>query len=236
MQIINRISKILAILIVYIICAYGYLTAKGFVFEDGVPVLSNQALAKEEFSVKVNGDLMLTNEMMRFKGDDKAPITMYIFSSLMCSHCSDFHRFILPKIEKNFVEKGMVKYVFVHFPLDVLSMQIAKMSYCMPENNYYSFIEELYGKKDWRFAKDDNVLLKYAKQYGLNDGTISACKDNKKLTSSILQVRDNAISKLNIKGTPSFVIETKNGKELIAGSKKYGDFEEYFNNKLKEIK
>ena len=76
MPIINRISKILAILIVYIICAYGYLTAKGFVFEDGVPVLSNQALAKEEFSVKVNGDLMLTKEMMRFKGDDKAPITM----------------------------------------------------------------------------------------------------------------------------------------------------------------
>ena len=155
---------------------------------------------------------------------------------MMCSHCSDFHRFILPKIEKNFVEKGKVKYVFVHFPLDVLSMQIAKMSYCMPENNYYNFIDELYTKKDWRFAKDDGVLLKYAKQYGLNDGAISACKDNKKLTSSILQVRDNAISKLNIKGTPSFVIETKNGKELIAGSKKYGDFEEYFNNKLKEIK
>lgn len=235
MQIINRISKVLAILIVYIICAYGYLTTKGFIFKDGTPMLSNQALAKEEFSVKINGDLMLTKEMMSFKGDKKAPITMYIFSSMMCSHCADFHRFILPKIEKNFVEKGLVKFVFVHFPLDAISMQAAKMSYCLPEGKYYSFIEELYANKDWKFAKDDSVLQKYAKKYGMKEVDIKTCKDNKKLTSSILQVRDNAISKLNIKGTPSFIVETKNGKELIAGSKKYGNFEEYFNNKLKEI-
>ena len=70
MQIINRISKVLAILIVYIICAYGYLTTKGFIFKDGTPMLSNQALAKEEFSVKINGDLILSQKSTFFSSVD----------------------------------------------------------------------------------------------------------------------------------------------------------------------
>lgn len=54
LKIIKRISRLLALVVVYVICAYGYLTAKGFVFTDGVPVLSNHAQAKEEeFAVKV---------------------------------------------------------------------------------------------------------------------------------------------------------------------------------------
>ena len=232
MEIINRISRILAILVVYVICAYSYLTAKGFVFDGKTPVLSNQAQAKEEFSTKINNDLMLPNEMLRIKGNHSAPITMYIFSSMMCSHCSDFHRFILPKIEKNFVEKGLVKFVFIHFPLDVTSMQVAKLSYCLQEDKYYDFIDELYSQRDWKFAKDDSIINSYAKKYGISEEGIKACKDNKKLTSSILQTRDNAMTKLGIKGTPAFVIENKDGKELIVGSRKYKDFEEYFNSKL----
>ena len=43
LKIIKRISRLLALVVVYVICAYGYLTAKGFVFTDGVPVLSNHA-------------------------------------------------------------------------------------------------------------------------------------------------------------------------------------------------
>ena len=35
MKIIQRISKILALFVIYILCAYVYLTAKGFVVKDG---------------------------------------------------------------------------------------------------------------------------------------------------------------------------------------------------------
>ena len=52
LKIIKRISRALALIVVYIMCAYGYLNAKGFVFKDGTPVLSNTAQAKTEFSEK----------------------------------------------------------------------------------------------------------------------------------------------------------------------------------------
>lgn len=54
LKIIKRISRLLALVVVYVICAYGYLTAKGFVFTDGVPVLSNHAQPKKR-SLAVQG-------------------------------------------------------------------------------------------------------------------------------------------------------------------------------------
>lgn len=80
LKIIKRISRLLALVVVYVICAYGYLTAKGFVFTDGVPVLSNHAQAKEEeFAVKVNGNVKISGAQLRARGADDAPLTMYAF-------------------------------------------------------------------------------------------------------------------------------------------------------------
>ena len=71
LKIIKRISRLLALVVVYVICAYGYLTAKGFVFTDGVPVLSNHAQAKEEeFAVKVNGNVKISGYIvLRWRTD-----------------------------------------------------------------------------------------------------------------------------------------------------------------------
>ena len=234
MKIVNRISKIFAMVAIYILAAYGYLTAKGFVFINGKPVLSNEAHAKTEFSQKIDGQIMLSETLNRTEGSPDAPLTMYAFSSMMCSHCGIFHKSIYPKIKENFVDNGKLRFIFVHLPTDVLSMQAAKISYCMPKEKYYDFIDELYSKKDWRFAKDDTKINEYAKKMGLSENDIQNCKDNKKLTSDILLVRENAISSLGIQATPTFIIEGKDGKELISGNKKYSDFAKYITQRLGE--
>lgn len=235
MKIIQRISKILALFVIYILCAYVYLTAKGFVVKDGIPILSNKAVANEaEFSRKITEELMIGESLTRTVGKKDAPLVMYAFSSMKCTHCADFHKYTYPKIEKEFIDSGKLRFVFVHFPIDVLSMQAAKLSYCLPQDKYYHFIEKLYSKNDWLFAKDDTKLNDYAKEFGFTDKDIQACKDNKKLTSDILLVRNNAINKLQITGTPSFVVVGKDGKEIISGTKKYIKFKEYLEKRLEE--
>ena len=76
------------------------------------------------------------------------------------------------------------------------------------------------------FSKSDETLNKYAKKFGLTDAEIQKCNDNKKLTSDILMTRDNAVNDIGITGTPSFIIESKNKKELI-GPHKYSELKEY---------
>ena len=225
--IIKRISKLLAFLLIYGTTSYGYLIAKGFVFEDGVPVLSNTAQANDKsFSKEVKSNIVIGEDIKRVLGDNNAPITMYIFSSMTCSHCKDYHKYILPKVERDFVSKGKLKVIYVHLPLDVVSMRAAKLGYCLSKENFYNYISELYGARDWLFSKSDETLNKYAKKFGLTDAEIQKCNDNKKLTSDILMTRDNAVNDIGITGTPSFIIESKNKKELI-GPHKYSELKEY---------
>ena len=172
---------------------------------------------------------------MRIKGEEKAPISIYVYSSMSCSHCGKFHKNILPKIEKDFVSQGKVKVAFVHLPVDVLSMQAAKLSYCLPKEKFDSFIEKLYDKKDWLFSTDDKRLNYYAKDFGMTDEDIQSCKDNKKLTSDILLARDNAIEKFGVSVTPSVLIVTAKEKELITGTPNYDELAKHINAKLSEL-
>ncbi|MCM1324566.1 MAG: DsbA family protein [Acetobacter sp.] len=237
MLIIRRISKILATIIIYVVCAYGYLTAKGFILTENGMILSNQAHAQEsEFAQKVEGDIDIDNTRMRIKGNADAPLTMYSYSSMACSHCREFHKFILPKIERDFISTGKLNFIYVHFPIDVRSMKIAKLSYCLPAEKYYDFISELYDKKDWQFSEDENILNEYARKYGMTDEELEKCNQNTKLTSDILLTRNTAIEKFGIKGTPSFIIAGKTSKELIVGARSYDDIKEYLNSRLEEDK
>lgn len=237
LKIIRRISRVCAFIIVYVLCAYGYMTAKGFVIIDGRPVLSNQAYAEENaFAVKVNGNMEISKEYIHIKGNENAPLTMYAFSSMACSHCGDFHRYTLPKLERDFISTGKLKYIFVNFPLDAASMRAAKLSYCLPAEKYDDFILTLYKKKDWLFSGKNETLDKYAKEFGLNDEDIKKCDDNKKMNSDILMTVNNAIKVFGIKATPSFTIEGIDGKELVVGTHSYDDFREYLNERLLKVK
>lgn len=237
MLIIRRISKIFATIVIYIVCAYGYLTAKGFIFTENGPILSNRAVAKEmEFSKRVTGNVTIGHSQIRELGDNNAPLVIYSYSSMTCAHCKDFHNSIFPKLEKDFISNGKVKFVFIHFPLEALSMRAAKLSYCMPEDKYYPFISELYNNRDWQFSEKDDVLNKYAEAFGLTPQDIKSCEKNKKLTSDILMTRDSAIKDFGIPGTPAFIVEGKDGKELILGFHGYNKFKDYLNKRLNEEK
>lgn len=232
MKIIKRISRILALIVVYVMAAYGYLTAKGFIFTDGTPVLSNTAQAKEEFAVHVDGDVILGKKQKRVWGDEKALLTIYAFSSMACSHCGDFHKFIYPKLERDFIKTGKARFIFVHFPVDAVSMRAAKLSYCLPQEKYEEFITVLYKKRDWFLSGKDETLNGYARKFGMSDADIKACDDDKKLTSDILLTFNSAIKTFGINGTPSFIVEGSRGKELIVGSRSYDDLKEYLDNRI----
>lgn len=232
-RIIKRLSRILALLVVYVVCAYGYLTAKGFVFSDNTFILSHPAQAGEDaFAVKVKGDIGLSAERTRALGPETAPLTMFVFSSMSCAHCRDFHKFTLPKLNRDFIANGKLRFVFIHFPLEAMSMRAAKLSYCLPAERFYKFIDELYDKKDWLFSNDEEKLYNHARQFGMSAQGLEACKNDKKLTSDILLVKDKAIDNFGIKGTPAFIVEGQDGKELILGTKSYGEWKKYLESRL----
>ena len=72
-----------------------------------------------------------SNDIKRIKiGNENAKITILAYESLTCSHCAKFHINVYPELKKEFIDTGIVKIEFRHFPLDVAALNAAKISQC----------------------------------------------------------------------------------------------------------
>ena len=94
------VSAVITSAVVYVFFAYIYLSFKGFVYQDGTFVLVKPASAEvalaDETPLDTNGiatvldpKLALNFPKNNLIGRPDAPLTMFEFSSLGCTHCAD---------------------------------------------------------------------------------------------------------------------------------------------------
>ena len=63
-------------------------------------------------------------------GNKDAKITIIAFESLTCSHCANFHKDVFPDLKKEYLDTGLAKIEFRHFPLDIAAFNASKVSQC----------------------------------------------------------------------------------------------------------
>jgi protein-disulfide isomerase len=235
---IRYISTFITSLLLYTVCAYIYLSFKGFVYENGTFTLVNNAYAQSnEISSPLNSNIAINFNPVYTLGSPDAPLTMYEISSLGCSHCADFHLNILPKIEKDFISAGKLKIKFVNFPLDRKSMQGALISQCMPAETRPAFVRSMFERqREWQLAFDSAaVIKKIAAQNGFDGAAFDACAKNSEMVQNILAERQEAIDKLKVQGTPAFLITGGGANEIMYGMPDYNNFTAYLNNRLNSM-
>ena len=81
-------------------------------------------------------------------GPDNAPVTMIEYSSLGCPHCAAFHRDILPKIKKEYIDTGKVRLVYRDFPLGTPALAASMIARCAGRDKFFGFIEIIYRSQD----------------------------------------------------------------------------------------
>ena len=59
-------------------------------------------------------------------GNDNARITIIAYESLTCSHCANFHKDVYPLLKKDYIDTGLAKIEFRHFPLDLSLIHISE--------------------------------------------------------------------------------------------------------------
>ena len=59
-------------------------------------------------------DLLLT---ARMKGADDAPVTVLEVSDFQCPYCRDFWQDVLPVLEREYIDTGKIRFVFLNLPL-----------------------------------------------------------------------------------------------------------------------
>ncbi|MDA9594691.1 DsbA family protein [Candidatus Pelagibacter sp.] len=145
-------------------------------------------------------------------GNKNAKITIIAYESLTCSHCADFHINVYPELKRDYLDTGIAKIEFRHFPLDVAAFNASKVSQC--KNDGSSETLNLLYLNQPKWVKGNSIeevnenLKKFlnSKELGIN---FAQCTADKKIEDFILNDRIEGVKKFKVNATPTIIINDK---------------------------
>ncbi len=163
-------------------------------------------------------------ETSRGLGSADAKTEVQEFFSLTCTHCAAFAQSTFPKVEKDLIDTGKVRWVFRDFPLDRVALQAAMIARALPPARYTPFVLALLSSQDrWAFAQGVDFrdeIWKMAALAGMNRATFDSAWNDAALRDWILAQQAQAEKTYGIDATPSFLV---NGKKA-SGEIDYDQF------------
>ncbi len=145
-------------------------------------------------------------------GNQNAKITIIAYESLTCSHCANFHKDVYPSLKKDFIDKGLVKIEFRHFPLDIAALNASKISLCKQDQSL-EILEKLYSNQQaWIKGKEiedvNNNLKEFLKNAGF-DIDFEKCINNKEIEDYVLNDRIEGTKNFKVNSTPTIIINNE---------------------------
>ena len=145
-------------------------------------------------------------------GNQNAKITIIAYESLTCSHCANFHKDVYPSLKKDFIDTGLVKIEFRHFPLDIAALNASKISLCKQDQSL-EILEKLYSNQQaWIKGKEieevNNNLKEFLKKAGF-DIDFEKCINNKEIEDYVLNDRIEGTKNFKVNATPTIIINNK---------------------------
>ncbi len=148
-------------------------------------------------------------------GKPTATVTVIEYASLTCPHCAHFAEEDFPKLKKDYIDTGKIKYIYRDYPLDGLAAAAALIARCAPGDRGFTMVELLYKNQlTWIQAQSPiEPLRMYAKQSGMSDADVDACLKNQGILDTIRDVQSTATNLYKIEATPTFLV----GDERVSG-------------------
>ena len=147
-----------------------------------------------------------------FVGNKSAKISIIAFESLTCSHCANFHRDVYPLLKKEYLDTGLAKIEFRHFPLDIAAFNASKVAQCRNDGEA-EILESLYANQQ-KWVKGSSVeeaninLKKFLSTEGFNID-FESCINNKQIEDFVLNDRIDGAKNFKVNATPTIIINNE---------------------------
>ena len=151
-------------------------------------------------------------------GNKDAKITIIAFESLTCSHCANFHKNVFPELKKEFLDTGIAKIEFRHFPLDIAAFNASKVAQCKNNGNS-DILESLYANQQ-KWVKGSSIqeanenLQKFLKNEGFSID-FDSCVNNKEIEDFVLNDRIDGTKNFKVSSTPTIIINNKKFEKAL---------------------
>jgi protein-disulfide isomerase len=176
-------------------------------------------------------NVVLNIEGAPYKGLENARLTLIEFSDYQCPFCSRHFRQTMPRIEKDYVDTGKLKYVFLNFPIESIhpkALKAAEAANCSgKQGKYWEMHDRLFANQKALTLKD---ILQYAQALDLDIAKFQQCLESGSQAERI-RAEISAGREAGISGTPTFFLgftEPNSSKvkilRVIKGAHPYASF------------
>lgn len=167
-------------------------------------------------------------------GDPDAPITIVEFTDYQCPYCGRHFQQTYPQLIANYVDAGLVRYVFKDFPLTSIhpqAFEAAEAARCAGEQDAYLGMHDvLFSRQnEWGVADAAALFTGYATELGLDAEAFATCLSDGRYEEAIQADLEDGIQ-LGVTGTPGFFI---NGR-FLSGAQPYAVFQQALDSMLAE--
>ena len=151
-------------------------------------------------------------------GNKDAKITIIAFESLTCSHCANFHKDVYPKLKKDYLDTGLAKIEFRHFPLDIAAFNASKIAQCKNDGDS-KILNTLYANQQ-KWVKGSSVeeanknLQKFLTDEGI-DVDFKTCINNKEIEDFVLNDRIDGVKNFKVNSTPTIIINNEKFEKTL---------------------
>ena len=145
-------------------------------------------------------------------GDKNAKITIITFESLTCSHCANFHNDVYPQLKKEYLDTGLAKIEFRHFPLDMAAFNASKISQCKNDGDSTILNSLFANQQKWVKGSSIKEANKNLQKFLISEGfnvDFEGCINNKEIEDFILNDRIDGVKKFKVNATPTIIINNE---------------------------
>ena len=187
-------------------------------------LISSCSPSPPDESKKSNNNISNTNiessgEIKRIVvGNKDAKITIIAFESLTCSHCANFHTDVYPELKKEYLDTGLAKIEFRHFPLDIAAFNASKISQC--KNDGDSKILNILFANQQKWVKGSSAeeanknLQKFLTDEGF-DINFENCINNQEIEEFVLNDRIDGVKNFKVNATPTIIINNEKFEKTL---------------------
>ena len=151
-------------------------------------------------------------------GNSDAKISIIAFESLTCSHCANFHKDIFPDLKKEYLDTGLAKIEFRHFPLDIAAFNASKVAQCNNDGDSKILNSLFANQQKWVKGSSASEANQNLKKFLENEGfniDFEACINNEKIEDFVLNDRIDGVKKFKVDSTPTIIINDKKFEKTL---------------------
>ena len=160
-------------------------------------------------------------------------MTIIEFTDYQCPFCEQHFNETFPQIKEQYIDKGLVRYVVLDFPLVAIhphAYEAAQVAECAgAQDKYWEMHDKLFGEQSkWAsLGSATDVFKQFAADLGLDTAAFDSCLAKGDVNAEIDGDQQEGI-RAGVQGTPAFIV----GGVFVSGAQPFDVFKQIIDQQL----